>query len=236
MATLTLLRKIFLQTSLLAALVASQDVSGSYSTIKSPDGIQVRYKQPNICETTHGVQSYSGYVDLASDAHMFFWLFEARHSPASAPTTIWLSGGPGSDSLLATFIENGPCNITSATNLTTNNNPYSWNNNSNVIYISQPIGVGFSYGEKAPGSLNADTGVYETTPVNGGKWEMSTGYFEVLTFGSLACKCNQYRYYRSSCRGHLASYPSIILHRITLCELDPDENIESLHRVLWWSL
>ena len=36
--------------------------------------------------------------------HMFFWFIEARKNPEMAPTTLWLTGGPGSDSLLAAFI------------------------------------------------------------------------------------------------------------------------------------
>jgi carboxypeptidase C (cathepsin A) len=35
---------------------------------------------------------------------MFFWFIEARDKPEEAPTTLWLTGGPGSDSLLAAFI------------------------------------------------------------------------------------------------------------------------------------
>lgn len=76
------------------------------TTITSPGGVQIRYKEPGndgVCETTDGVKSYSGYVDLAPDAHTFFWFFEARHNPADAPLTLWLNGGPGSDSLIGLF-------------------------------------------------------------------------------------------------------------------------------------
>ena len=72
-------------------------------TISSPGGVQVRYKEPGICETTPGVKSYSGYVDVDASTHIFFWFFEARENPSEAPTTLWLTGGPGDDSLLATF-------------------------------------------------------------------------------------------------------------------------------------
>ncbi len=79
-------------------------------TITSPSGATIRYKQPGqdgVCETTPGVNSYSGYVDLAPDAHTFFWFFEARNDPANAPLTLWLNGGPGSDSLIGLF-QGGP--------------------------------------------------------------------------------------------------------------------------------
>jgi hypothetical protein len=73
-------------------------------TISSPGGIKIRYKEPHICETTPGVKSYSGYVDLDNKTHIFFWFFEAREKPETAPTTLWLTGGPGSDSLLAATV------------------------------------------------------------------------------------------------------------------------------------
>jgi carboxypeptidase C (cathepsin A) len=75
-------------------------------TITSPAGATVRYKEPGkdgVCETTSDVNSYSGYVDLDANVHMFFWFFEARHDPANAPLTLWLNGGPGSDSLIGLF-------------------------------------------------------------------------------------------------------------------------------------
>lgn len=76
-------------------------------TITAPSGAQIRYKEPGkdagICETTPDVNSYTGYIDLAPDSHTFFWFFEARHNPQDAPLTLWLNGGPGSDSLIGLF-------------------------------------------------------------------------------------------------------------------------------------
>ena len=75
-------------------------------TIHSNTGATIRYKEPGkagVCETTPGVNSYSGYVDLSPDAHTFFWFFEARKDPANKPLTLWLNGGPGSDSLIGLF-------------------------------------------------------------------------------------------------------------------------------------
>lgn len=76
------------------------------TTITSPTGAQIRYKEPGkagVCETTPGVNSYSGYIDISPTSHTFFWFFEARHNPETAPLTLWLNGGPGSDSLIGLF-------------------------------------------------------------------------------------------------------------------------------------
>ena len=39
----------------------------------------------------------------------------------------------------------GPCNIVSSNK--TEFNPYSWNNNANIFFIDQPVGVGNSYAD-----------------------------------------------------------------------------------------
>ncbi|KAF2089818.1 peptidase S10, serine carboxypeptidase [Saccharata proteae CBS 121410] len=140
-------------------------------TITSPTNVTIRYKEPGkegICETTPGVNSYSGYIDLSPTSHTFFWFFESRNDPANDPITLWLNGGPGSDSLIGLFEELGPCNVTE--NYTTMINPYSWNEVSNLLFLSQPLGVGFSYSEEEPGSLEDYTGEFlnaTEAPVDG---------------------------------------------------------------------
>ncbi|EEQ92086.2 carboxypeptidase D [Blastomyces dermatitidis ER-3] len=148
-------------------------------TILSPSGVQIRYKEPGsdgVCETTPGVKSYSGYVDLDEHSHMFFWFFEARHDPANAPVTLFLNGGPGSDSMIGLFQELGACNVTE--DLETRLNPYAWNEVSNMLFLSQPLGVGFSYATTQFGSMNNITGDIEPETVAGvqGRFAEASGH------------------------------------------------------------
>ncbi|KAG7002027.1 hypothetical protein G7Y79_00029g063230 [Physcia stellaris] len=129
--------------------------------------IPVRYKQvPNgICETDANVKSYSGYVDVAEDQHIFWWFFEARNQdPSTAPLTTWINGGPGSSSMIGLFQELGPCGVDSDGNVY--NNPYSWSNVSNMLFIDQPTQVGFSYSVPVPGYLDESQSYIITLPNN----------------------------------------------------------------------
>ena len=109
----------------------------------------VRYREvpDGICETRPGVKSFTGYVDISETHHMFFWLFEARdQDPTQAPLTAWISGGPGASSMSELFTEHGPCRI-DPDGKTVHDNTFSWSEYSNVVYIDQPVQVGFSYTE-----------------------------------------------------------------------------------------
>jgi carboxypeptidase C (cathepsin A) len=58
--------------------------------------LPVRYKEvpTGICETDPTVKSFSGYVDVEENQHIFFWFFEARNQdPETAPLTVWINGG-----------------------------------------------------------------------------------------------------------------------------------------------
>jgi len=42
-----------------------------------------------VCETTPGVKQYSGYLSVGTNMNMWFWFFEARNSPETAPLATW---------------------------------------------------------------------------------------------------------------------------------------------------
>ncbi|KAG2095727.1 Alpha/Beta hydrolase protein [Suillus discolor] len=115
----------------------------------------IRYvTNSGICETTPNVAQISGYIDIGTNMSMWFWFFESRNTPETAPFTLWLNGGPGCSSMIGLFQENGPCFVNADANSTTLN-PYSWNNVSNMIYIDQPIETGFSHGDDEANSTQS---------------------------------------------------------------------------------
>ena len=66
-----------------------------------------------------------------------------------------MNGGPGCSSLTGLFTELGPCTIAPGGNGTTFNK-FSWNNNTNVIFLDQPVQVGFSYSDNGKHPTNSD--------------------------------------------------------------------------------
>ncbi|KAG4968524.1 hypothetical protein JHK87_034175 [Glycine soja] len=87
---------------------------------------------------------HAGYYRLprSKAARMFYFFFESRSSK-NDPVVIWLTGGPGCSSELALFYENGPFQLTK--NLSLVWNDYGWDKASNIIFVDQPTGTGFSY-------------------------------------------------------------------------------------------
>jgi len=128
----------------------------NFTTKAGHAGINVRYKQvpAGICEQDPNVKSYSGFADVAENEHIFWWFFEARNvDPTTAPLTIWINGGPGSSSMIGLFQELGPCGVDFDGNVY--NNPYSYSNISNMIFIDQPTTTGLSYSIPVPGYTDA---------------------------------------------------------------------------------
>jgi len=135
-----------------ASLAGAQLLVGSRSTLEelaksSPQVEEERaasgFAHPKLCDGS--VNQTSGYISAGKTTEYFFWLFEAKSKPESAPLLMWLSGGPGCSSQLALFAENGPCKV-NKDGAGTSPNPASWHNVANVMWVDQPAGVGFSTG------------------------------------------------------------------------------------------
>jgi len=112
-----------------------------------------------LCDT---VDQKAGYFKIEGKRNLnyFYWQFASRNDPETDPVIVWMTGGPVCSSGIALFHENGPCKINSKTGIATTPNPYSWNSNATIVFIDQPAGVGFSYGDAQDADIN-EKGVAE---------------------------------------------------------------------------
>ncbi|KAL1297362.1 hypothetical protein AAFC00_004903 [Neodothiora populina] len=161
--------------------------------------ITIAYKQPEAgtCNTVFNTQKqYSGYIGIPPytlapiqqnySINTFFWFFEARQNPETAPLTIWLNGGPGSSSMIGLFQELGPCEVVQLADGSYGTQPrmWGWDRSSNVLFIDQPAQVGFSYDSLTNKSYNLLTQEYASPgPVPAGQPAYT---FLNGTFGSQA--------------------------------------------------
>ncbi|TDZ13450.1 putative serine carboxypeptidase [Colletotrichum spinosum] len=94
-------------------------------------------------------ETYAGLLPISKEANetreLFFWYFPSENKNASDEVTIWLNGGPGCSSLIGLVQENGPFTWFKSAYRPVYN-IYSWHTLSNMLYIDQPAGTGFSVG------------------------------------------------------------------------------------------
>ncbi len=126
-----------------------------FVTNKKVPGNRLRVKKTNPGVLgLDTVKQYSGYLDVeAEDKHFFYWFFESRNDPKTDPVILWLNGGPGCSSLTGLFFELGSSSISPKLKPIYNN--YSWNSNASVIFLDQPVNVGYSYSSKSVSSTVA---------------------------------------------------------------------------------
>lgn len=99
---------------------------------------------------------YAGTLAASSAPvhNLFYWLF--KNTKLENPSLVlWLNGGPGSSSMFGLFMENGPLRVKSTgpgkgdleVGLTSDGYG-SWLDDADVVFLDNPVGAGFSYGEK----------------------------------------------------------------------------------------
>jgi len=120
--------------------------------------VETDERAKHLCDAK--VTQHHGYFKLNGgiNKNYFYWMFEARNNPETAPLIMWLTGGPGCSSEIALFTENGPCTV-NQDGTSTSPNPNSWTDHANVMYIDQPAKTGYSYGD----DLDIDSNEHEVS-------------------------------------------------------------------------
>ena len=91
-------------------------------------------------------------VNEEHNGNLFFWHFANRHIANSQRTVLWLNGGPGCSSLDGALMEIGPYRVNDDGTLRYSEG--SWDEFTNVLFVDNPVGTGFSY-------VNTDSYVHE---------------------------------------------------------------------------
>lgn len=98
---------------------------------------------------------FAGQLELYAnnDTHYFFWKFSDRHKSAEAQnkTIFWLNGGPGCSSMDGALMEAGPLRVNGQAEVVYNEG--SWHKKGDIIFVDQPAGTGFSYGQEYDSDL-----------------------------------------------------------------------------------
>ncbi|KAK0674151.1 carboxypeptidase [Cercophora samala] len=94
-------------------------------------------------------ESYAGSLPVSQDpnekSNLFFWFFPSSNKAAKKEIVIWFNGGPGCSSFEGLLQEHGPFLWAPGTEKPTRN-PWSWHTLTNIVYVEQPVGTGFSTG------------------------------------------------------------------------------------------
>jgi len=97
---------------------------------------------------------YSGYIPVGKTAgvpgHIHYWFIESQGNPAKDPVVYWTNGGPGGSGINAGLLGEMGVFQLNEDSLTPQGvslirNQFAWSTQANMIYVSQPKGVGFSY-------------------------------------------------------------------------------------------
>ncbi|EER04536.1 conserved hypothetical protein, partial [Perkinsus marinus ATCC 50983] len=115
---------------------------GAESASRPPRGLSKTGKV--LCPSGTGKQEY-GYIKVSPLQRLFYTSIQADGNPTTAPTFLFINGGPGASSISPALQMNGPC-LMSPTSKHLVTNTFSWTRGTNGIWVDAPVPAGFSIG------------------------------------------------------------------------------------------
>ena len=89
---------------------------------------------------------FSGFIKVSGHKNLHYIYVESQNDPENDPLIYFTSGGPLCSGLVAFFTEFGPWRpVNRSLDISLELNPFSWNKMANLVFVEQPVGVGFSY-------------------------------------------------------------------------------------------
>ena len=124
------------------------DINNLYERMKTDPILAFKnafYNVDHIWVGNSSFQDIEGehdYIMLkGSEKWLYYWLFEAKYSPSTAPLVIYLEG-KGCSPEVQMLNGMSERRINSSSDL--EGNPYSWGNYAHMLFIDQPVGCGMS--------------------------------------------------------------------------------------------
>ncbi|KAA1465940.1 alpha/beta-hydrolase [Dentipellis sp. KUC8613] len=153
----------FAQTHAVSAPPAAADTSSSDDDglLKRQDGSLIHFSNPKANEffvdgktiplvPFDAGPSWSGLLPISGAKNetrkLFFWFWPTTNASNANDLLFWTNGGPGCSSMEGFLQENGPISWSWGQAQPTPNH-WSWTNLSNVVWVEQPVGTGFSQGQ-----------------------------------------------------------------------------------------
>ncbi|CAF1307125.1 unnamed protein product [Adineta steineri] len=99
---------------------------------------------PLLPKETSSIRMHAGLlpVNPQHNGSLFFWHFEKKYASDKLRTVIWLNGGPGCSSSIGAWMEIGPFRFQDQNTMIENDG--SWHLYTNLLFVDQPVGTGFS--------------------------------------------------------------------------------------------
>ena len=100
---------------------------------------------PLLPKESSSIRMHAGHLSVNLQHHgaLFFWHFASKYLADKPRTVIWLGGGPGCSSLTTAWMAIGPFRFEDTSKMIENDQ--SWHLYTNLLFVDQPVGTGFSY-------------------------------------------------------------------------------------------